>query len=174
MSYNWGPHYIVPSEVLKKYSGNVVLREELDDWYTALEDDLDRCGSSISGSEFIEILVTSLIERFDLTRLMSLEMVVLEQNVDAMASFHFQRWRRDRMVTIGTTMERVVEGFEEGAGVQFLHRAQLLTSALSPAANPRGAATYEIGDPDFEFMSVDFESELRRLLNGYFENQATN
>ena len=31
MSYNWGPHYIVPSEVLKKYSGNVVLREELDE-----------------------------------------------------------------------------------------------------------------------------------------------
>ena len=31
MSYNWGPRYIVPSEVLKKYSGNVLLREELDE-----------------------------------------------------------------------------------------------------------------------------------------------
>lgn len=31
MSYNWGPHYIVPSEVLKKYSGAVRLREEFDD-----------------------------------------------------------------------------------------------------------------------------------------------
>ncbi len=31
MSYNWGPHYIVPSEVLKKYSGNVQLREELNE-----------------------------------------------------------------------------------------------------------------------------------------------
>ena len=31
MSYNWGPHYIVPSEVLKKYSGNVLLREEFDE-----------------------------------------------------------------------------------------------------------------------------------------------
>ena len=30
MSYNWGPRYIVPSEVLKKYSGNVLLREEFD------------------------------------------------------------------------------------------------------------------------------------------------
>ena len=30
MSYNWGPHYIVPSEVLKEYSGNVLLREEFD------------------------------------------------------------------------------------------------------------------------------------------------
>jgi hypothetical protein len=31
MSYNWGPHYIVPSEVLKKYSGSVLLREEFDE-----------------------------------------------------------------------------------------------------------------------------------------------
>lgn len=30
MPYNWGPHYIVPSTVLKKYSGNVMLREEYD------------------------------------------------------------------------------------------------------------------------------------------------
>jgi hypothetical protein len=31
MSYNWGPYYIVPSQVLKKYSGNVLLREEFDE-----------------------------------------------------------------------------------------------------------------------------------------------
>jgi len=31
MSYNWGPRYIVPSEVMKRYSGNVLLREELDE-----------------------------------------------------------------------------------------------------------------------------------------------
>lgn len=31
MSYNWGPHYIVPSEILKSYSGNVLLREEFDE-----------------------------------------------------------------------------------------------------------------------------------------------
>jgi hypothetical protein len=31
MSYNWGPYYIVPSEVLKEYSGNVLLREEFEE-----------------------------------------------------------------------------------------------------------------------------------------------
>ena len=31
MSHNWGPHYIVPSPAIKKYSGNVLLREELDE-----------------------------------------------------------------------------------------------------------------------------------------------
>ena len=31
MSYDWGPHYIVPSEVLKTFSGIVKLREQLDE-----------------------------------------------------------------------------------------------------------------------------------------------
>jgi ribosome-interacting GTPase 1 len=31
MPYNWGPRYIVPSEVMKIYSGAVQLREDLDE-----------------------------------------------------------------------------------------------------------------------------------------------
>ncbi len=31
MSYDWGPHYIVPSQALKSYSGIVRLREEFDE-----------------------------------------------------------------------------------------------------------------------------------------------
>ncbi|OGO23509.1 MAG: hypothetical protein A2144_00060 [Chloroflexi bacterium RBG_16_50_9] len=31
MAYKWGPHYIVPSEVLKSYSGAVRLREDFDE-----------------------------------------------------------------------------------------------------------------------------------------------
>jgi len=31
MSYNWGPHYIVPSDIFKTYSGSVLLREDFDE-----------------------------------------------------------------------------------------------------------------------------------------------
>ena len=31
MSHNWGPHYIVPTEVFESYSGVVLLREEFDE-----------------------------------------------------------------------------------------------------------------------------------------------
>jgi len=31
MSYDWGPHYIVPSEVFRSYSGTVRLRETFDE-----------------------------------------------------------------------------------------------------------------------------------------------
>jgi hypothetical protein len=42
MSYNWGPCYIVPSAVLKTYSGNVLLREEYDE--DLLNKELDELG----------------------------------------------------------------------------------------------------------------------------------
>ena len=31
-------------------------------------------------------------------------------------------------------------------------------------ADPKGAATYEVGDPDFAVFAVDFESELKAML----------
>ena len=42
MSYNWGPNYIVPSEILRNFSGTVQLREQLDD--DLLNKDLESLG----------------------------------------------------------------------------------------------------------------------------------
>lgn len=46
MSYNWGPHFIVPSEVFETYSGVVLLREEFDE--ALLQKELEELG--LSGS----------------------------------------------------------------------------------------------------------------------------
>ena len=37
MSYDWGPHFIVPSDALKEYSGHVQLRERYDENLLAKE-----------------------------------------------------------------------------------------------------------------------------------------
>jgi hypothetical protein len=37
MSYNWGPYFIVPSAVLKTYSGKVLLRDHFDEDLLAKE-----------------------------------------------------------------------------------------------------------------------------------------
>ena len=44
MAYNWGPHYIVPSGVLKTYSGAVRLREKYDE--DLLRKELEELGLS--------------------------------------------------------------------------------------------------------------------------------
>jgi AcrR family transcriptional regulator len=141
-----------------------VLREELADWYSALQAELDRADDHVSKSDLAKLLATSLSGRPALTRFLSFEAVVLEQNLDAMEAFRFQRWRLDRMVAIGSLLEQKVEGLEEGEGIRLLHRVQLVTAALQPAADPQGAATYEVGDPDFAVFKVDFETELEGLV----------
>jgi AcrR family transcriptional regulator len=141
-----------------------VLREELADWYSALEIVFEQAGGPFSQADLAELLAKSLAERSELTRFLSLEAIVLEQNLDAMEVFRFQRWRRDRMATVGALLENLVEGLDRSEGIRLLHRVQLLTAALQPAAAPKGAATYEVGDPNFDVFKVDFESEMKRFV----------
>jgi hypothetical protein len=48
MAYNWGPHYIVPSKVMKSYSGAVRLREDYDEELLFKElEELDLAGPII-------------------------------------------------------------------------------------------------------------------------------
>ncbi len=44
MSYDWGPHYIIPSAIIKSYSGMVQLREEYDE--QLLDKELEEFGFS--------------------------------------------------------------------------------------------------------------------------------
>jgi hypothetical protein len=48
MSYNWGPHFIVPSKAIKEYAGHVQLREGLDENLLAKElQELNMSGSIV-------------------------------------------------------------------------------------------------------------------------------
>jgi len=141
-----------------------VLREALGDWYSALESELESSDGPLSQSNLANLLATSLAGRPELIRFLSLEAVVLEQNLDAMEVFHLQRWRRDRMAAVGVILEQKVDGFGERDAMRLLHRVQLLTAALGPAADPKGAASYEVGDPDFAVFQVDFEAEMKRFV----------
>jgi hypothetical protein len=73
------------------------------------------------------------------------------------------------MAAVGGLLERRTDGITEGGGIRLLHRTQLLASALKPAADPRGAAAYEIGDPDFAIFEIEFEEELQRTLTAILE-----
>jgi AcrR family transcriptional regulator len=147
----------------------LLLREELAGWYEALEKEFDGGEDLLDSSELAGTLAGSLAARPGLTRLLSIEAVVLEQNLDPMEAYRFQRWRRDRMAVVGELLECRADGITEGEGVRLLHRTQLLASALKPAADPRGAAAYEVGDPDFAIFEIELESELKRILTAILE-----
>ena len=152
----------------------LLLREELGAWYSDIENKLSDAAASISPPELAELLAASLAARPELIRFLSLETVVLEQNIDAMEAFRFQRWRLDHMTKTGANIERGADGLAEGDGLQILHRVQLMTAALGPASDPKGAATYEVGDPDFAVFAIDFESDLRAFITQWLDSQKRN
>lgn len=142
----------------------LLLREELANWYADLEKMLDRTEGPVAPTDLAGLMAKSLAVRPDLRRFLSLEAVVMEQNLDAIEVYRFQSWRRENMAAVGSLLEHKVDGLGEGAGIRLVHRAQLMTTALHPASDPRGAATYDIGDPDVAVFEVDFELELTRIL----------
>jgi AcrR family transcriptional regulator len=152
----------------------LLLREELGAWYTEIEDELSRSESKTSKSELAELLAAGLGARPELIRFLSLENVVLEQNIDAMEAFRFQRWRLDHMTKAGEKIESKVDGLAKGDGLGILHRVQLMSAALGPASDPKGAATYEVGDPDFAVFAIDFEPELRAFITQWLDSQKPN
>jgi AcrR family transcriptional regulator len=143
----------------------LLLREELEAWYRELERSLGGDEASGTGPRLAALLDVGLAERPELLRFLSLEAVVLEQNLDPMEVFRFQRWRRDRMAEVGDRLEAAFPILEAGQARRLLHRTQLIAAALRPAADPRGAAAYELGDPDFADFEVDFEAELKNIVS---------
>ena len=142
----------------------LVLKEELDGWYQDLEETLAAVGEPLAGAEIAALLTLSLTKRPLVTRLLSLAPVVFEHNLDAMDVFRIQRWRRDRMEAIGREIDRTLDGGVAGRGIRVLQLAHLIAAGLDPSANPRGAAAYDHGAPDFAVFSVDMEMEMRSLL----------
>jgi AcrR family transcriptional regulator len=140
----------------------LLLREELDAWYNELVRRLQAVERPVAKAA-AGLAVESLVARSLLARLLSLAPVVLEQNMEALEVFHFQRWRRDRMAEVGDALERA-GGLDPGAGFRLLYLLQLLTAGLEPAANPRGAAAFDHADPEFASLKVSLEGELKRLL----------
>jgi AcrR family transcriptional regulator len=142
----------------------IIVREELEGWFDALERKLDHIKGPAEPNVLAGLVASSLAERPDLTRLLSLLPVVLEQNVEAMEVFRFQKWRLDRGGELGVLIEKLAQGLEAGSGFKMVYMAQVLATGLDPVAHPRGSAAYDRGDPDFESFWVNLGDELERLL----------
>ncbi|MBD3854336.1 MAG: TetR family transcriptional regulator, partial [Acidobacteria bacterium] len=84
----------------------LLLRDELAEWYREIEKNLGHVNGSLDRGALADLLARSVAERPTMSRYLSLLPVVLEQNIEVMEVFRFQRWRRDRMAEAGKSVER--------------------------------------------------------------------
>lgn len=145
----------------------LLARNELEDWYAALEKRLAGVTEPLGAEALAEVLATSVGERDILLRYLSLLPVVLEQNMEAMEVYRFQRWRLERMNDVARSLESASVPIEDGEGFRLLYLFQLVIAGFEPAANPRGSAAFDSGNPDFQALFIDLEVELRRFVVAY-------
>lgn len=148
----------------------LLLRDELAEWYREIEKNLSDVNGSLDRGTLAELLARSVVERPTMSRYLSLLPVVLEQNIEVMEVFRFQRWRRDRMAEVGEAVEQTTTALAPGQGARLLYFVQLVAAGLEPAANPRGSAAFDQGDPEFAVFAVDLESELRAIVFAMLED----
>ncbi len=148
----------------------LLLRDELAEWYREIEKKLGDLNGSLDWGALADLLARSVAEMPTMSRYLSLLPVVLEQNIEVMEVFRFQRWRRDRMAEAGKSVERSTGFLEPGQGSRLLYLVQLVAAGLEPAANPKGAAAFERGDPEFKGFWIDLEAELKRIISVMLED----
>lgn len=146
----------------------LLLKDELDEWLSALAADLERSSEVRSARRFASLLAESLAARPRLTRFLSLAPVVFEQNLEVIETFRFQRWRRDRMLEVGETVDRCAAPVP-GGGARLLHLIQLIAAGFEPLAHPKGTVAYELADPDFAMLRIDLRDELESLIAALLE-----
>jgi len=146
----------------------LLLKDELDEWLSALATELEQSGEPRSARQLASLLADSLAARPRLTRFLSLAPVVLEQNLEVNEAFRFQRWRRDRMLEVGETVDAAA-GPVSGGGARLLHLVQLMAAGLEPLAHPKGTVAYELADPDFAILRIDLRDELESLIVAFLE-----
>ena len=145
----------------------IVFRNSLAEWYDSLEHEIRKGGGTWDRATLASFLADSLARRPVLTRYLSLLPVVLEQDIDAMEVFRFQRWRCDRMSVVGAALEKRTAALDEGHGSALLYRIQLVAGGLEIASNPRGPASFDRDDPDLAGLWMDMETELARFISGF-------
>jgi len=142
----------------------LLLKDELETWYEGLGNQLQDLDGPQPVSRLAVLLAGSVANRPTVTRLLSMAPMVLEQNLDLMEVFRFQRWRRDLLVSLGEILEGVSDRRIPGGGARMLFLVQLTAAAFHSAAHPLGSAALEAGDPDFAVFFVDMENEMTMLI----------
>ena len=143
-----------------------LLRDELEDWYGELEARLSAAPSSLDRGRVAHLVAATIAERTVLTRLLSLASVVMEQNMEIMEAYRFQRWQRDRMAAVGAALEERSGALDEGQGMRLLHLAQLVAGACHPVAHPQGSLAVNLHDPDFAVFRISMEEQVEEMVRG--------
>jgi AcrR family transcriptional regulator len=136
---------------------------ELVDWFGEIGDWLEVAGRA-EADELAGFIARSLIGRPDMTELLSIVHIVLEQNLDEDVARKFEVLMRDNLSEAGEMLERALDGLAQGDGLRLFLQMHAIVVGLFQVANPAQVVADILEEPGMEMMQIDFESELEHML----------
>lgn len=149
-----------------------ILREKLEDWFTALDGALDSSFGSWSSDRAAREIALSFEGRRSLVRLLSSLESVIEHNVDVDTLRVFKRWFAGRTSATGQRLERRLTFLRQGEGVHLILQIRAFVLGLAMLSAPSPATERVIADDrSLALFALDFDREftdgLRTLFRGY-------
>ena len=145
--------------------------EQLGEWFDEVERELTAEAALLEPDEMARLLVRTLARREQLTRLLALLHVVLEQNIPAPVALAFKRELMDRTARAAAVLERRFLDFEPGDGVRVLLHMHAATVGLRQMANPSPELAAVLAGPELSPLRIDFAAALQdhvaALLRGF-------
>lgn len=152
-----------------------LLEQELEQWFTTIEKELDGLKGSQQREAVRRILVEATLARPRLPRLLVLLHGSLAARLPESVAHGFLLELLRRGERLGRALERRLGFLPPGAGLGLVQRIQALIAGIQPMAEPAPALAGPLQYPGLEALKLDFRQELgeglQALLMG-MERQA--
>jgi AcrR family transcriptional regulator len=134
----------------------------LGDALDELKSELASAAGTWSARQTADVLVGSVIDRRQLTRLAALAPILFEHNISYERARTHKRWLYGRLSEVGAALERRAPALGEGEGPGFLMRFYILVCGLEGVGRPAPVVCEVLEDVPGLFM-VDYRHELTEM-----------
>jgi len=148
-----------------------LLVAEVDTWCDAIRAGLSKATTSLDARALATALAKSLAGRDKLTRYLALLHVALEESLDTVALDRLKGSLRVKLTGLAEQLESCSDSLQAGDGARLLRRLWMAVAGLEPLARPRGAVLLALHEPGLHWLKVDFEDELRALLEAFLTDR---
>jgi AcrR family transcriptional regulator len=135
-----------------------VLGDELIEWFAQVDRLLD------DGEGVVESIVTPLLSRPGVMRLLAVLPTVLEHNVPPDTAVEFKRFVLEQVTRTGATIDDALGGIA-GQGAQLLLQLNAVVVGLYHMAYPSPVVTQVLARPEFAALRVDLGRELTTIAH---------
>lgn len=139
------------------------------EWFADVDARLERGEGTWTAAEGAAVLLESVRGRLTLVRLLVIQGVIVEQNVEHDAALAYKRAVLERMAATGSLLERRLPFLPEDGGARLLLHLHALVTGLWQLAEPSPVIRRVLDEPGMEAARVDFERELGVLLRAVLE-----